>query len=313
MVGALTRAMLKRWWAMGLGSGRDLLPVPSTPQPPKGFSPNHTPERAPTTPSPSPRTEASCESGAATSTSQGPSLPVSTPSCATPSPPSFLLRSLPSAESFPGRTSPWRPSTPARPRQDHAHPRKKDFIGKASWSDSVTRAGIVITTPGIILPGTFRQTPQPNHACFRARMNASFALSWNRSSRALHQRRWRRYCGPPAKVYRHGEEGMRYWLTAMRKCVVFRGRASRKEYWMFILTHALIVLGLIFLATWTGLDMLTGLVGLYILATYLPLASAAARRLHDIDRSGWWQVVPVVGIIMLCLPGDKDYNRFGSP
>jgi uncharacterized membrane protein YhaH (DUF805 family) len=46
----------------------------------------------------------------------------------------------------------------------------------------------------------------------------------------------------------------------------------------------------------------SALSGLFSLATLLPSIAAAARRLHDTNRSGWWQLivlVPVVGIIVL--------------
>ena len=41
---------------------------------------------------------------------------------------------------------------------------------------------------------------------------------------------------------------------------------------------------------------------LFSLATLVPSIAAATRRLHDTNRSGWWQLialVPVVGLIVL--------------
>ncbi len=50
----------------------------------------------------------------------------------------------------------------------------------------------------------------------------------------------------------------------------------------------------------------------------IPLLAIGARRLHDSNHSGWWQLmilVPVAGWIVLfvfmLLPGDDDENRYG--
>jgi uncharacterized membrane protein YhaH (DUF805 family) len=54
------------------------------------------------------------------------------------------------------------------------------------------------------------------------------------------------------------------------------------------------------------------------LATLLPSIAAGVRRLHDIDRSGWWLLiglVPLIGFIVLIVfltkRGTEGQNRFG--
>ena len=74
----------------------------------------------------------------------------------------------------------------------------------------------------------------------------------------------------------------------------FSGRASRAEYWWFFLFILLV-------SAATSLFSNT-LSGLFSLATLVPSIAAAARRLHDTNRSGWWQLivlVPVVGLVVL--------------
>lgn len=74
----------------------------------------------------------------------------------------------------------------------------------------------------------------------------------------------------------------------------FNGRAGRPEYWWFALFIIVASLALSKLSPTLG--------GVFSLATLLPSIAAAARRLHDTHRSGWWQliaIVPVVGIIVL--------------
>ena len=58
---------------------------------------------------------------------------------------------------------------------------------------------------------------------------------------------------------------------------------------------------------------------IFTVITFLPYLSVGARRLHDIDRSGWWQliVLTVIGIILLIIwwatVGKKKKNAYGSP
>lgn len=78
------------------------------------------------------------------------------------------------------------------------------------------------------------------------------------------------------------------------KYAEFSGRASRSEYWWFVL---FVILGTV--AASVISDKLSIL---FTLATLLPSTAAAARRLHDTNRSGWWQLVgfvPLVGLIAL--------------
>ena len=74
----------------------------------------------------------------------------------------------------------------------------------------------------------------------------------------------------------------------------FNGRATRPEYWWFVLFVVLVGLGLSLIS-----PMLSGI---FSLGTLLPSVAAAARRLHDTNRSGWWQlicIVPVIGLIVI--------------
>ena len=59
---------------------------------------------------------------------------------------------------------------------------------------------------------------------------------------------------------------------------------------------------------------------LAILFSLIPSLAVTVRRLHDIDRSGWWCLVgliPIVGFIVMLVwmlsPGTQTDNQFGSP
>ena len=82
-----------------------------------------------------------------------------------------------------------------------------------------------------------------------------------------------------------------WYVGVLKQYAVFRGRARRKEYWMFILVNFLIMSLLGLLVNRTDAFVLTLLASLYPLAILLPWVSVTVRRLHDVGRSGWWALL----------------------
>ena len=106
--------------------------------------------------------------------------------------------------------------------------------------------------------------------------------------------------------------------SGFRNYVGFSGRASRSEFWYWVLFSVLvsIALSIIDLALLSGKT--TVLSSIWSLATLLPSLAVGVRRLHDTDRSGWWWLIgfiPLIGIIVLivfwCSEGTRGPNRFG--
>jgi uncharacterized membrane protein YhaH (DUF805 family) len=99
------------------------------------------------------------------------------------------------------------------------------------------------------------------------------------------------------------------------KYVNFRDRACRSEYWYWTLFT--IIAGIV--AAIIDAKLNTQLVsGLFDLVTLIPSLAIAVRRLHDLDRSGWWLLlsfVPLIGFIVLLVwyatKGTDGPNRFG--
>jgi uncharacterized membrane protein YhaH (DUF805 family) len=98
--------------------------------------------------------------------------------------------------------------------------------------------------------------------------------------------------------------------TCFTKYVDFNGRASRSEYWWFVL---FIFAGDIVLYFFGH-----SLPRLFELVTLLPSISAATRRLHDTNRSGWMQLlllIPLLGwavVIYFLVQESKEPNKFGA-
>ena len=115
------------------------------------------------------------------------------------------------------------------------------------------------------------------------------------------------------------------FMTAVRTClskyVDFSGRARRSEFWYFILFNFIVQVVAGILDAILGTDFDTGSGGLIStvasLALFLPSIAVAARRLHDIDKSGWWQligIIPIVGWIIVIIwyaTDSKADNKYG--
>ena len=108
------------------------------------------------------------------------------------------------------------------------------------------------------------------------------------------------------------------------KYATFSGRARRKEFWSFGLAVLIVILIL------TAFDILLGsfdreirigiLGSIFSLAMIVPYVAVSCRRLHDINRNGWWffiYLIPLIGqiwfIILMCQRGTDGENRFGRP
>ncbi len=82
--------------------------------------------------------------------------------------------------------------------------------------------------------------------------------------------------------------------VCLKKYADFSGTATRSEYWWFVLFTFLAGLALSIISS--------VLSGVFTLAMLLPSLAAATRRLHDTNRSGWWQLIaliPLIGMIVI--------------
>lgn len=114
--------------------------------------------------------------------------------------------------------------------------------------------------------------------------------------------------------------------TCLRKYGDFKGRASRSEFWWFLLFYyaALFLPLIIVTAIPRGVqDDLSPVAGALIvfafLALVLPYLAATVRRLHDTSKSGWWWFIALIPfgsiilIVFLASAGSPGWNQFGPP
>ena len=95
--------------------------------------------------------------------------------------------------------------------------------------------------------------------------------------------------------------------TCMGKYGTFSGRAGRSEYWWFYLFTVLMSWGstLVAAAMFNYGDLMGDIFpSIVSLAFIIPAFAAGSRRLHDIGKSGWWQLLyllPIIGWILLII------------
>jgi len=109
------------------------------------------------------------------------------------------------------------------------------------------------------------------------------------------------------------------YFSVLRQYAVFTGRASRKQFWMFVFANFIIDIIFFILTRIPVLRVIFWIVlVLFILAILIPSIALGIRRLHDINLSGWFMLlclIPVVNFIvvfMLCVIDGNQYdNKYG--
>ena len=102
---------------------------------------------------------------------------------------------------------------------------------------------------------------------------------------------------------------MEWIIKCFKQYVDFNGRARRKEFWMFYL----FTLVLSFVTLLIGVDILTTICSL---AVFIPGIAVGVRRMHDIDKSGWWyliNLIPLIGNIWFIILAAQDSKPGVNP
>lgn len=117
-----------------------------------------------------------------------------------------------------------------------------------------------------------------------------------------------------------------WWKKAvLENYANFKGRARRAEYWYFVLGNFLLIIPFYVLTIIGAINdntlfLTAGVIvyALVILATIVPSLAVVVRRLHDINKSGWYYfiaLIPLIGGIILLVwlftDGDRFDNNYG--
>ena len=95
-----------------------------------------------------------------------------------------------------------------------------------------------------------------------------------------------------------------------QKYANFSGRAMRSEYWWYVL---FIIIVAIVLALVDRFVLGASVLGsIWSLATLIPSIAVGVRRLHDLDKSGWWLLLGFVPIIMCMFFGNWTTALLGA-
>jgi uncharacterized membrane protein YhaH (DUF805 family) len=112
---------------------------------------------------------------------------------------------------------------------------------------------------------------------------------------------------------------LKIYLTVLKKSFVFSGRATRSEYWYFVLMNLIISTLLLSIDIYLLIPERMYLYGVYTLFALIPFTSVSVRRFHDLGKSGWWLFaglsIPFLGIIFLFYFFVKDSmedNQYGQ-
>lgn len=107
-----------------------------------------------------------------------------------------------------------------------------------------------------------------------------------------------------------------------KKFFDFKGRAKRSEYWCFLLFILLFYIPFLFFVGLylTTSDYIFNFIYLFFTLIVLPpLISVTVRRLHDIDKSGWFMLlglIPPIGffilLYLLAQKGTQGPNKYGD-
>ena len=102
---------------------------------------------------------------------------------------------------------------------------------------------------------------------------------------------------------------MKWYLAVLKKYAVFNGRARRSEYWYFFLFNVIISIAFKLSDLYLNTAILDTI---YSLAVLVPGIAVAVRRMHDVNKSGRYCLIPIYNLILACTEGTSGTNNYGS-
>lgn len=124
---------------------------------------------------------------------------------------------------------------------------------------------------------------------------------------------------------------MKYYLSVLKNYATFSGRATRSEYWYFVLFNLIFAIAAMIIDNLLGstfhMESPSGTINLhygyvyvlYGLFVFIPGLALLVRRLHDVNKSGWFVLIlliPLVGaiwiLVLACTDSQPGINEYGA-
>jgi uncharacterized membrane protein YhaH (DUF805 family) len=121
---------------------------------------------------------------------------------------------------------------------------------------------------------------------------------------------------------------MNYYLKVLQNYFTFSGRATRSEYWYFVLFNMIFAIVAIILDNVLDTTFKFGyevslpygyIYLFYLLLIIIPSLAVAVRRLHDVGKSGWFfliSLIPIIGgvwlLVLLATDSVQTENKYGA-
>jgi uncharacterized membrane protein YhaH (DUF805 family) len=107
------------------------------------------------------------------------------------------------------------------------------------------------------------------------------------------------------------KSGIQWFVDAFKNFADFKTRSRRKAYWYFFLFNIIISYGLLGVIIGVGLESLSFLHTIYTLVALIPSLAVGVRRLHDAGKSGWFLLIPIYNLVLLCTDSEPGTNKWG--
>ena len=101
---------------------------------------------------------------------------------------------------------------------------------------------------------------------------------------------------------------MKWYLKVLKNYAVFEGRARRSEYWYYFLFYFIFAFVIAFIS---GMMNSQTLYFLFLLGSFIPSIAVGVRRMHDVNKSGWFILIPIYNLILYCTDGTQGPNQYG--
>ena len=102
------------------------------------------------------------------------------------------------------------------------------------------------------------------------------------------------------------------YLEVFNKYAALNGRASRREYWSFMIIHIIIIILLEVASRYTESPIVQSIATVYIIITFFPTVALHIRRVQDVGLSWYYGVIPLISLLVCIFPSYEGPNSHGE-